>query len=96
MANMVWDFEDVAYYERLQRERDSIETVIGAKQPTLEMIRESSKPKFPEIVEGMYNQTSNVLPEALDGALKGKTADAASKFLKDIPRVDLQTPVKGA
>lgn len=48
-----------------------------------------------ELSEAMFQQTNSALPNALNGALQGKSAESAEKFLKGSQRPNLKTPVKG-
>ncbi|MCZ0673737.1 hypothetical protein [Ligilactobacillus murinus] len=42
----------------------------------------------------MYHQSAQVLPEALAGALQGKTAQAAKEYLATIKRPELEVPIR--
>ena len=50
--------------------------------------------RFEEISEAMFQQTNSVLPNALKGALQGKSAESADKYLKEYKKPALKTPVK--
>ncbi|MGH2311038.1 5-bromo-4-chloroindolyl phosphate hydrolysis family protein, partial [Enterococcus faecalis] len=81
--------------EQKARERVAIQTVITAKKTRITTTKQNTTPSLKELSEAMFQQTNSALPNALNGALQGKSAESAEKFLKGSQRPNLKTPVKG-
>ncbi|MCO6017201.1 hypothetical protein CKN86_13175 [Carnobacterium divergens] len=76
------------------RERMTIQALITAKQVRVSTTKQTSVTTLNELSEVMYQQTNSTLPDALKGALQGKGADAAGKYLKQLTKPSLKTPMK--
>lgn len=76
------------------RERMTIQALITAKQVRISTTKQTSVTTLNELSEVMYQQTNSTLPDALKGALQGKGADAAGKYLKQLTKPSLKTPMK--
>ncbi|WP_142422223.1 hypothetical protein [Enterococcus durans] len=87
-------FQEELEREQKARERVTIQAVITAKKIRISTIKQSSMTRFEEISEAMFQQTNSVLPNALKGALQGKSAESADKYLKEYKKPALKTPVK--
>ena len=88
------EFQEIFEREQRARERAAIQAIITAKKTRISTAKQTSTTRFEEISEAMFQQTSKVLPNALKGALQGKSAEAADKYLKESKKPDLKTPVK--
>ena len=57
-------------------------------------LKQNSSAELSEVGDAMYHQSAQVLPEALAGALQGKTAQAAKEYLATIKRPELEVPIR--
>lgn len=91
------DIELLGVIERAQKaqERASIQALIVAKKGRIRMADQTLTSTLDELSEAMSHQTQNTLPGALKGALQGKAADAAEKYVTQIKKPDFKSPVKG-
>lgn len=80
--------------ERKKQERESIQAIITAKKGRLGITRQNSTSTLNELADAMHQQSSSVLPGALEGALEGKGAEAAKQFLTQLAKPTFKTPVK--
>ncbi|WP_368552678.1 hypothetical protein [Enterococcus faecalis] len=89
------EFQEKLEVEQKARERVAIQTVITAKKTRIATTKQNTTASLKELSEAMFQQTNSALPNALNGALQGKSAESAEKFLKGSQRPNLKTPVKG-
>ncbi|EOK00968.1 hypothetical protein WOQ_00700 [Enterococcus faecalis EnGen0340] len=89
------EFQEKLEVEKKARERVAIQTVITAKKTRIITTKQNTTASLKELSEAMFQQTNSALPNALNGALQGKSAESAEKFLKGRQRPNLKTPVKG-
>lgn len=89
------EFQEKFEREQKARERAAIQALITAKKIRISDTKQTSTTTLEELSEAMFQQTNSVLPNALKGALQGKGAEAAEKYLKEGKKPILETPVKG-
>ena len=65
-----------------------------AKVTKIRTLKQNSSAELSEVGDAMYHQSAQVLPEALAGALQGKTAQAAKEYLATIKRPELEVPIR--
>lgn len=65
-----------------------------AKVTKIRTLKQNSRAELSEVGDAMYHQSAQVLPEALAGALQGKTAQAAKEYLATIKRPELEVPIR--
>ena len=65
-----------------------------AKVTKIRTLKQNSSAELSEVGDAMYHQSAQVLPEALAGALQGKTAQAAKSYLGAIKCPKLVTPLQ--
>lgn len=88
-------FEELFEQAQKARERKAIQAIITAKHTRISSAKQTSTTRLTEISDAMFQQTDNVLPNALKGALQGKSAESAESYLKKQKKPTLHTPVKG-
>lgn len=92
---MYSDIEEA--YNALQKEMEcqAINTLVQVKMQEVQKIKQVLQTSLDTLTTSMYHNTQNDLPADLNGALTGKTAEAAKDFLKDIKKIKLTSPEKG-
>lgn len=87
-------FEAILKEQQKTLERLAIQALITAKVTKIKTLKQNSTTELAELASAMYQQTAHVLPEALAGALQGKTAQTAKSYLGAIKCPKLVTPLR--
>lgn len=89
------EFQEKLEVEQKARERVAIQTVITAKKTRITTTKQNTTASLKELSEAMFQQTNSALPNALNGALQGKSAESAEKFFKRKPETKFKNTCQG-
>ena len=94
------DYIDEAYYKEAYiqhiktQERIAIRAILSKHEMTIKALQKELGLKLSNASKEIFSYHSENLVTQLKGAFEGKTADSAEQYLKSIPKLDLQNPIK--
>ena len=94
------DYIDEAYYKEAYiqyiktQERIAIRAILAKHEITIQRLQKELGSKLSNCSKEIFSYHSENLVTQLKGAFEGKTADSAEQYLKSIPKLDLQNPIK--
>lgn len=94
------DYIDEAYYKEAYnqhiktQERIAIRAILSRHEMTIQRLQNELGDKLSNYSKEVFSYHSENLVTQLKGAFEGKTADSAEQYLKSIPKLDLQNPIK--
>ena len=94
------DYIDEAYYKEAYiqhiktQERIAIRAILSKHEMTIQALQKELGDKLSNYSKEIFSYHSENLVAQLKGAFEGKTADSAEQYLKSIPKLDLQNPIK--
>jgi hypothetical protein len=94
------DYIDEAYYKEAYiqhiktQERIVIRAILAKHEMTIQALQKELGDKLSNYSKEIFSYHSENLVAQLKGAFEGKTADSAEQYLKSIPKLDLQNPIK--
>lgn len=94
------DYIDEAYYKEAYiqhiktQERIVIRAILAKHEMTIQALQKELGSKLSNASKEIFSYHSENLVTQLKGAFEGKTADSAEQYLKSIPKLDLQNPIK--
>ena len=82
------DYYKEAYIQHIKtQERIAIRAILSKHEMTIQALQK-------ELGSKLSNASKENLVTQLKGAFEGKTADSAEQYLKSIPKLNLQNPIK--
>ena len=94
------DYIDEAYYKEAYiqhiktQERIAIRAILSKHEMTIQALQKELGSKLSNASIEIFSYHSENLVTQLKGAFEGKTADSAEQYLKSIPKLNLQNPIK--
>ena len=94
------DYIDEAYYKEAYiqhiktQERIAIRAILSKHEMTIQALQKELGSKLSNASKEIFSYHSENLVAQLKGAFEGKTADSAEQYLKSIPKLKLQNPIK--
>lgn len=94
------DYIDEAYYKEAYiqhiktQERIAIRAILSKHEMTIKALQKELGSKLSNASKEIFSYHSENLVAQLKGAFEGKTADSAEQYLKSIPKLNLQNPIK--
>ncbi len=94
------DYIDMDYYKEAyiqyikKQKRIAIRTMSARHEMTIQALQKELESKLSNASKEIFSYHSENLVTQLKGAFEGKTADSAEQYLKSIPKLDLQNPIK--
>lgn len=84
-----------AYIQHIKtQERIAIRAILSKHEMTIKALQKELGDKLSNYSKEVFSYHSENLVTQLKGAFEGKTADSAEQYLKSIPKLDLQNPIK--
>ena len=84
-----------AYIQYIKtQERIAIRAILSKHEMTIKALQKELGDKLSNYSKEVFSYHSENLVTQLKGAFEGKTADSAEQYLKSIPKLDLQNPIK--
>lgn len=77
-----------------EQERVAVKAIIARQQMTIQALQKELGSKLSNASKEIFSYHSENLVTQLKGAFEGKTADSAEQYLKSIPKLNLQNPIK--
>lgn len=94
------DYIDRMYNDKMliqhlkEQERVAVRAIIARQQMTIQALQKELGDKLSNYSKEIFSYHSENLVAQLKGAFEGKAADSAEQYLKSIPKLDLQNPIK--
>ena len=94
------DYIDEAHYKEAYiqhiktQERIAIRAILSKHEMTIKALQKELGSKLSNASKEIFSYHSEKLVTQLKGAFEGKTADSAEQYLKSIPKLNLQNPIK--
>ena len=89
------DYYKEAYIQYIKtQERIAIRAILSKHEMTIQALQKELGDKLSNYSKEIFSYHSENLVAQLKGAFEGKTADSAEQYLKSIPKLDLQNPIK--
>lgn len=94
------DYIDENYYKEpyiqyiKTQERIVIRAILAKHEMTIQALQKELGSKLSNASKEIFSYHSENLVTQLKGAFEGKTADSAEQYLKSIPKLNLQNPIK--
>lgn len=89
------DYYKEAYIQYIKtQERIAIRAILARHEMTIKALQKELGSKLSNASKEIFSYHSENLVTQLKGAFEGKTADSAEQYLKSIPKLDLQNPIK--
>lgn len=84
-----------AYIQHIKtQERIAIRAILSKHEMTIKALQKELGSKLSNASKEIFSYHSENLVTQLKGAFEGKTADSAEQYLKSIPKLNLQNPIK--
>lgn len=84
-----------AYIQHIKtQERIAIRAILSKHEMTIKVLQKELGDKLSNYSKEVFSYHSENLVTQLKRAFEGKTADSAEQYLKSIPKLDLQNPIK--
>ena len=84
-----------AYIQHIKtQEIIAIRAILAKHEMTIKALQKELGDKLSNYSKEVFSYHSENLVTQLKGAFEGKTADSAEQYLKSIPKLDLQNPIK--
>ena len=84
-----------AYIQHIKtQERIAIRAILSKHEMTIKALQKELESKLSNASKEIFSYHSENLVTQLKGAFEGKTADSAEQYLKSIPKLNLQNPIK--
>lgn len=89
------DYYKEAYIQYMKnQERIAIRAILAKHEMTIQRLQNELGSKLSNYSKEVFSYHSENLVAQLKGAFEGKTADSAEQYLKSIPKLNLQNPIK--
>ena len=89
------DYYKEAYIQYIKtQERIAIRAILSKHEMTIQALQKELGSKLSNASKEIFSYHSESLVTQLKGAFEGKTADSAEQYLKSIPKLNLQNPIK--
>ena len=89
------DYYKEAYIQYIKtQERIAIRSILAKHEMTIQALQKELGSKLSNASKEIFSYHSENLVTQLKGAFEGKTADSAEQYLKSIPKLNLQNPIK--
>jgi hypothetical protein len=89
------DYYKEAYIQYIKtQERIAIRAILAKHEMTIQALQKELGSKLSNASKEILSYHSENLVTQLKGAFEGKTADSAEQYLKSIPKLNLQNPIK--
>ena len=89
------DYYKEAYIQYIKtQERIAIRAILSKHEMTIQALQKELGDKLSNYSKEIFSYHSENLVAQLKGAFEGKTADSAEQYLKSIPKLNLQNPIK--
>lgn len=90
-----YSYYQEAYIQHIKtQERIAIRAILSKHEMTIKALQKELGDKLSNYSKEVFSYHSENLVTQLKGAFEGKTADSAEQYLKSIPKLDLQNPIK--
>lgn len=90
-----YSYYNEAYIQHIKtQERIVIRAILSKHEMTIKALQKELGDKLSNYSKEVFSYHSENLVTQLKGAFEGKTADSAEQYLKSIPKLDLQNPIK--
>ncbi len=90
-----YSYYNEAYIQHIKtQERIAIRAILSKHEMTIKALQKELGDKLSNYSKEVFSYHSENLVTQLKGAFEGKTADSAEQYLKSIPKLDLQNPIK--
>lgn len=85
---------EIFFQHLKEQERVAVRAIIAREKMTIQALQKELGDKLSNYSKEIFSYHSENLVAQLKGAFEGKTADSAEQYLKSIPKLDLQNPIK--
>lgn len=90
-----YSYYNEAYIQHIKtQERIAIRAILSKHEMTIKALQKELGDKLSNYSKEVFSYHSENLVTQLKGGFEGKTADSAEQYLKSIPKLDLQNPIK--
>mgnify|MGYP000663611918 FL=1 len=90
-----YSYYNKAYIQHIKtQERIAIRAILSKHEMTIKALQKELGDKLSNYSKEVFSYHSENLVTQLKGAFEGKTADSAEQYLKSIPKLNLQNPIK--
>lgn len=90
-----YSYYNEAYIQHIKtQERIAIRAILSKHEMTIKALQKELGDKLSNYSKEVFSYHSENLVTQLKGAFEGKTADSAEQYLKSIPKLNLQNPIK--